>query len=66
MLFRSQFVTGQRDLSEFDAYVEHIQEMGIDEVTACYQDAYERYLSGEVTEQAGPMGPPPEGAPPPP
>lgn len=60
------FITGQRDLSEFDAFVTEVEDMGIDEVTACYQDAYERYLSGEVVEMGGPMGPPPEGAPPPP
>lgn len=61
-----EFVIGNRDLSEFDAYVQHIEDMGIDEVTACYQDAYQRYLNGEVVEMGGPMGPPPEGAPPPP
>ena len=61
-----QFITGQRDLSEFDAYVDNIKSMGIDEVTSCYQDAYERYLNGEVVEMGGPMGPPPDGAPPPP
>ena len=61
-----QFITGQRDLSEFDAYVENIKSMGIDEVTECYQAAYERYLNGEVVEMGGPMGPPPPGAPPPP
>ena len=61
-----KFVTGQRDLNEFDAYVQDIENMGIDEVTALYQDAYERYLNGEVVEMGGPMGPPPDGAPPPP
>ena len=59
------FITGQRDLSEFDAFVSEVEGMGIDEVTACYQDAYERYLSGEVVEMAGNPGPPPDGAPPP-
>lgn len=62
-----EFVIGNRDLSEFDAYVEHIEGMNIDEVTACYQDAYQRYLNGEVSAApAGPPGPPPDGAPPPP
>lgn len=60
-----EFVIGNRDLSEFDAYVQHIKDMGIDEVTACYQAAYERYLNGETPAPAGPMGPPPDGAPPP-
>lgn len=61
-----EFVTGTRSLDEFDAYVEHIKDMGIDDVTACWQDAYERYLNGEVVAMPGPMGPPPDGAPPPP
>lgn len=61
-----EFIIGNRDLSEFDAYVTHIEDMGIDEVTACYQAAYERYLSGDVSAMpAGPPGPPPDGAPPP-
>ena len=61
-----KFVTGQRDLSEFDAYVKDIEDMGIDQITELYQDAYERFLNGEVVEMGGPMGPPPPGAPPPP
>ena len=61
-----EFIIGNRDLSEFDEFVSHIEGMGIDKVTACYQDAYERYLNGEVAAQpAGPPGPPPDGAPPP-
>ena len=60
-----KFVTGQRDLSEYDAYVKDIENMGIDEVTALYQDAYQRYLNGEVVEVQGDPGPPPDGAPPP-
>lgn len=61
-----EFVIGNRDLTEFDEYVSHIEGMGIDKVTACYQDAYQRYLNGEVpAAPAGPPGPPPDGAPPP-
>lgn len=60
-----EFIIGNRDLSEFDEYVSHIEGMGIDKVTACYQDAYQRYLNGEVAAPAGPPGPPPDGAPPP-
>lgn len=61
-----EFVIGNRDLAEFDEYVSHIEGMGIDEVTACYQAAYQRYLNGEVpAAPAGPPGPPPDGAPPP-
>ena len=61
-----EFIIGNRDLAEFDEYVSHIEGMGIDKVTACYQDAYQRYLNGEVSAApAGPPGPPPDGAPPP-
>ena len=60
-----EFIIGNRDLAEFDEYVSHIEGMGIDKVTACYQDAYQRYLNGEVAAPAGPPGPPPDVAPPP-
>ena len=60
-----EFIIGNRDLTEFDAFVDHIEGMGIDEVTACYQAAYERYLNGEVAAPMGNPGPPPDGAPPP-
>ena len=60
-----EFVIGNRDLTEFDEFVSHIEGMGIDEVTACYQAAYERYLNGEVAAPVGDPGPPPDGAPPP-
>ena len=60
-----EFIIGNRDLAEFDAFVDHIEGMGIDEVTACYQAAYERYLNGEVAAPMGNPGPPPDGAPPP-
>lgn len=60
-----EFVIGNRSLDEFDAYVEHINGMGIDEVTACWQDAYQRYLNGEVVAMPFNPGPPPDGAPPP-
>ena len=61
-----EFIIGNRDIAEFDAFVERIEEMGIDEVTACYQDAYQRYLNGEVVAMpAGDPGPPPDDGPPP-
>ena len=64
-----EFVIGNRSLDEFDAFVDHIEGMGIDKVTACWQDAYQRYLNGEVTMgpggPGGNPGPPPDGAPPP-
>ena len=60
-----EFIIGNRDLAEFDEFVSHIEGMGIDKVTACYQDAYQRYLNGEVAAPVGDPGPPPDGAPPP-
>lgn len=60
-----QFVVGTKSLDEFDSYVAHIKDMGIDEVTSAWQDAYQRYLNGEVVEMPFNPGPPPDGAPPP-
>ncbi len=40
-----QFVTGPKRLDEWDAFVEHIQSMGLDEILETYQAAYERYMS---------------------
>ncbi|WP_080875261.1 extracellular solute-binding protein [Oceanobacillus timonensis] len=37
------FITGENDFSEWDAYVETIQEMGYDEYMEIQQAAYERY-----------------------
>lgn len=59
-----KFIIGSKPLDEFDAFVDEINRMNIDEVISCWQAAYDRYLSGEVVEM--PMGPPPDGAPPPP
>lgn len=59
-----KFIIGSKPLDEFDAFVDEINRMNIDEVIDCWQAAYDRYLSGEVVEM--PMGPPPDGAPPPP
>jgi putative aldouronate transport system substrate-binding protein len=39
------FVTGTRPLSEFDAFVAQLKEMGIDECVAAYQNAYDRYIA---------------------
>ena len=40
-----EFIMGKRDLSEFDQYVADMQQLGIDQVTAYYQAALERYNS---------------------
>ena len=39
---QAAFITGKRDLSEWDAYVEQVTSMGIEEVTTCYQSALDR------------------------
>ena len=39
-----KFVTGARDISEWDEFVATVEEMGIDTCTAIYQEAYDRYL----------------------
>ena len=39
----SQFITGIRPLTEWDAYVEKVKEMGIDEVLVVEQSAYDRW-----------------------
>jgi putative aldouronate transport system substrate-binding protein len=39
----SMFITGQKSLEEFDAFVEQIKSMGIDEVIKINQDALDRY-----------------------
>ncbi len=40
-----QFITGAKSFDEWDAYVETIRGMGIDEVTAIQQSALNRYLN---------------------
>ena len=61
-----KFITGSRDLDTFDSFVSDIEAMDIDLVLEQYQEAYERYLSGEeVVEEQGDPGPPPDDAAPP-
>ena len=38
-----KFVLGQKSLSEWDAYVATIKNMGVDELIQIYQTAYARY-----------------------
>ena len=37
------FITGQKPLSEFDAFINQVKSMGIEEVVAIYQAALDRY-----------------------
>ncbi len=41
-----KFIVGDKDLAEFDAYVDTLIEMGINECTAIQQASYDRYLGG--------------------
>lgn len=38
-----KFIVGDKSLDEYDAYVSTLKEMGIDQCTAIYQAAYDRY-----------------------
>ena len=63
-----KFVTGTMDIdAEFDAYVDTIWALGLEEVLEFHQFAYDRYLRGEQedTGMGFQTGPPPDGAPPP-
>ena len=39
-----KFITGEEQLTNFDAYVAQLTKMGIDNVLAIYRDAYVRYM----------------------
>lgn len=41
----TKFITGDEDLSTYDEFVAAINGMHVDELTAIYQDAYDRYIS---------------------
>ena len=59
------YITGTESLDSFDGFVADIKAMGIDEVIAQYQEAYQRHLEGGDPMPMGDPGPPPDGAPPP-
>jgi len=40
---QAKFVTGEKPMSEFDAYIEQLKSMGIEEVVQMYEKALERY-----------------------
>lgn len=41
-----KFVRGEEPLENWDAYIATLKQMGLDEITAAYQAAYDRYLEG--------------------
>ena len=40
-----KFITGQEPLTNFDNYIDTLQRMGIEDLIAAYQAAYDRYLA---------------------
>ena len=38
-----KFITGERDLAEWDDYVSQVQAMGLEQYLAIYQAAYDRW-----------------------
>lgn len=40
-----KFITGQEPLVNFDIYINNLQKMGMDELIAAYQSAYDRYVA---------------------
>ncbi len=40
-----KFLTGERDMSEWDTFLEELRGMGVDEYMAATQSAYERYIN---------------------
>lgn len=41
---RWKFITGQEPISNFDAYLSNLERMGINDMIAVYQNAYDQYL----------------------
>ena len=39
-----KFITGDRSLDEWDAYVKEIESMGVQDALKIYNDAYARFL----------------------
>ena len=40
-----KFITGEKDLADYEAFQAELITMGAEECVAIYQDAYERYMS---------------------
>ena len=40
-----QFIVGDRDMSEWDAFIQQLKDMNLDETIKIKQDAYDRYLA---------------------
>ena len=43
--FTSKVIIGEESLDNWDSFVANIKSMGIDEIVATYQAAYDRYLA---------------------
>ena len=40
-----KFITGEEPLTNYDAYMEQLQKMGIEELIKLYQEAYDRFMA---------------------
>ena len=47
MIRPSAFITGVRDLSEFDTYLEELKALDFDTYLGYYQEAYDAYLAAK-------------------
>ncbi len=45
----AEFISGARDLADWDAYVKQVESMGIAEATATVQASYDRFLAAAAT-----------------
>lgn len=43
----AKFITGARDLAEFDAFVKELEDLGLRDLEEIYQAAYEAYLAAK-------------------
>ncbi|WP_052487432.1 hypothetical protein [Gordoniibacillus kamchatkensis] len=43
----AKFITGQRDMSEWNSYVDELKKIGVDKVVGVYKTAYERSQSAK-------------------
>ncbi|KRG11586.1 hypothetical protein ACA29_16530 [Lederbergia galactosidilytica] len=44
----AKFIIGKRDLSEWDAYVQEIEDLGVQELIDIYEEAYNRMQEAEL------------------
>ena len=40
-----KFISGEKSLDDFDAFVKTVEDMGVDEIIQIKQDSYDRYMN---------------------